>query len=450
MGTKKSIFAKKIMLKSQFLIGAASSGSGKTTFTLGLLRVLRNRGLKVQPYKCGPDYLDTKHHAAAAGQTSYNLDTFMASEAHIREIYARYSQEAEVCITEGVMGLFDGYNKMQGSSAEIAGILHLPIILIINAKSTAYTVAATLYGFKHFRPELQIAGVLFNFVGSESHYTHLQEACRDAGIEALGYLPKCKDIEIPSRHLGLNIDNEFCFDTFAERIANQIEKTVNIDRLLKVCTINNDLISPIKEQCNPSYTSQKHLRISIAQDKAFNFIYPENIKALKKLGIVTFFSPLSDEKVPPSDFIYLPGGYPELYLEHLSNNKSMRNSILNYCKAGGQLLAECGGMMYLCEYISNSNGIKYPMCGYLPQGATMENMKLKLGYRRVLINGQELRGHEFHYSCIIPPKVPQPSIAKVFNAQNNLINTPVYRAGNVIASYIHFYWPEKNIVSILK
>ena len=205
------------MRTSQFLIGAASSGSGKTTFTLGLLRALKNRGLKVQPFKCGPDYLDTKHHAAAAGQTSYNLDTFMASATHVQEVYARHSRTADICITEGVMGLFDGYDNMAGSSAELAGLLHLPVILVVNARSTAYTVAAILYGFKHFRPDIQIAGAVFNFVGSESHYTYLQQACRDAGVEALGYLPKCKGIEIPSRHLGLNIDSEF-----ADRIACQV------------------------------------------------------------------------------------------------------------------------------------------------------------------------------------------------------------------------------------
>lgn len=145
------------MRTSQFLIGAASSGSGKTTFTLGLLRALKNRGLKVQPFKCGPDYLDTKHHAAAAGQTSYNLDTFMASATHVQEVYARHSRTADICITEGVMGLFDGYDNMAGSSAELAGLLHLPVILVVNARSTAYTVAAILYGFKHFRPDIQIA-----------------------------------------------------------------------------------------------------------------------------------------------------------------------------------------------------------------------------------------------------------------------------------------------------
>lgn len=435
--------------KSQFLIGAASSGSGKTTFTLGLLRALRRRGLKVQPFKCGPDYLDTKHHAAAAGQASYNLDTFMASPGHVQEIYARYSPQADVSITEGVMGLFDGYHRMQGSSAEIAGLLRLPVILIINARSAAYTVAATLYGFKHFRPEVKIAGAIFNFVGSASHYEYLKQACRDAGVEALGYLPKCPDIEIPSRHLGLNIDSDFCFDTFADRIAAQIEKTVDLGRLLEITSTAAGRISGINLPDNNTSAKEKSLCIAVARDEAFNFIYPENIRVLEQLGQITYFSPLHDHELPPSDFVYLPGGYPEFHLSQLSSNKSMRRSILQYCQNHGRLFAECGGMMYLCEYIKDEQGNPYPMCGFLPQIATMENMKLTLGYRKVFINSQEYRGHEFHYSRTIPGPSPLPSIAGVFNARDKQIDTPVYKIHRVIASYIHFYWAEKDITNLI-
>ena len=425
------------MQKSQFLIGAASSGSGKTTFTLGLLRLLRNRGLKVQPFKCGPDYLDTKHHAAAAGQESYNLDTFMASTDHVREVYLRHGKEADLCITEGVMGLFDGYDNMQGSSATIAELLHLPVILIINARSTAYTVAAILYGFKHFHPRIQIAGAIFNFVGSEGHYFYLKQACQDAGVEALGYLPKCKDIEIPSRHLGLSIDNQFCFDEFADRIARQIEETVDIERLLEITTSSfTEEKTPIEKTTCPA---TKPLRISVARDEAFNFIYPENIRALEQQGKITYFSPLHDHHLPDSDFIYLPGGYPEFYLKELCANEDLRYAILSYCQHGGRMLAECGGMMYLCNHIKDTDGNSYPMCGYLPQTATMENMKLKLGYRIVQINGQEFRGHEFHYSRIIPDNSPIPTIGKVFNAKNLEVDTPIYQKGGVTASYIHFY-----------
>lgn len=427
------------MQKTQFLIGAASSGSGKTTFTLGLLRALRNRGMKVQSFKCGPDYLDTKHHAAASGEESYNLDTFMPSPEHVQNIYSTHCAKADVCITEGVMGLFDGYDHMLGSSAEIAGILNLPVVLIVNARSTAYSVAALLYGFKNFRPELRVAGAIFNFVSSATHYSYLQQACQDAGVEALGYLPKCKDIEIPSRHLGLNIDPAFCFDEFANHIARQIEQTVNVDRLLELCVTETP--SSVKTNTLVNETPG-HLRISVACDEAFNFIYPENIRALEKKGKVTFFSPLHDHELPESDFVYLPGGYPEFYLQQLSSNKSMRDSILDYCRKQGTVLAECGGMMYLGEHITDTTGKHFPMCGYLPQSATMEGMKLRLGYRKAIINGQEYRGHEFHYSRITPGNNTLPSIAEVFNARGEETDTPVYKMGNVTASYIHFYWAE--------
>lgn len=222
------------MRKSQFLIGAASSGSGKTTFTIGLLRALKDRGLDVQPFKCGPDYIDTKYHAIASGEESVNLDVFMAAEKRVREVYARYGEHSDVCVTEGVMGLFDGYDGMNGSSAEIAALLNIPVILLLNARSTAYSVAPVLYGFKHFYPKLQVAGVVFNFVSSAMHYSYLQQACEDVGMEALGYLPKQEDFEVPSRHLGLTLDETFDFDAFAGRVAKVITRTVDVDRLLEL------------------------------------------------------------------------------------------------------------------------------------------------------------------------------------------------------------------------
>lgn len=432
--------------KPQFLIGAVSSGSGKTTLTLGLLRALYKRGLRVQPFKCGPDYLDTKHHLAAAGRPSYNLDAFLASPEHLREVYARRSETADVCIIEGVMGLLDGYNRMQGSSAEIAGILDIPVILVLHAGSTAYTVAAILYGFKHFCPGLRIAGALFNFVGSASHYDHLRQACQDAGVKALGYLPKCKDIEIPSRYLGLNIDREYCFDEFADRIAVQVERSVLIDQLLEICQSP----APPPPEIKPMASPVSSLRISIARDEAFNFYYPENIRILESKGNITFFSPLHDRILPPSDFVYLPGGYPELYLSPLSKNESMRASVLAYCRQNGHLLAECGGMMYLGESIFDTDGTPYPMCGFLPQRATMENRKLRLGYRKVLYQDRIYSGHEFHYSRILSGDSPLPSVAKVLTARNTETDTPVYRVGNVTASYIHFYWAHDGQLPLIE
>lgn len=216
---------------TQILIGAAASGSGKTTFTMGLLRALRRRGLRVQPFKCGPDYIDTQFHSIAAGRDSVNLDTWMASPEHIREVYARYCEEADVAVIEGVMGLFDGYDRMRGSSAEIAALLGVPVLLVMNARSSAYTVAALLHGLKTFNPDVRIAGVVFNQVASESHYAFLKAAADDAGVASLGWIPRTDGIEVPSRHLGLTIGMEQEISDLADRAADLIEQHINLDQL---------------------------------------------------------------------------------------------------------------------------------------------------------------------------------------------------------------------------
>ncbi|WP_419033831.1 cobyrinate a,c-diamide synthase [Dysgonomonas gadei] len=420
---------------SHSLISAIASGSGKTTITLGLLRALRNRGLSVQPFKCGPDYIDTKYHVLAAGTESVNLDLFLSSESHMKYLYRKYSSGKDVCITEGVMGLFDGYDRMNGSSAQIAEKLDIPVILVLNAKSMAYSAAALLYGFKNFSDRVNIAGVIFNFVASESHYNFLKDACHDVGLEPLGYLPKNTDIEIPSRHLGLNIDEQYRFDDFADKAADLIEKHIDIDKLLVITRRNQSDIEAAKEE----RVSSQDLRISVAKDAAFNFMYHENIEYLKRLGTVSYFSPLHDKHLPESDFVYLPGGYPELYLSELSNNRTMQDSIRHYIEAEGKVLAECGGMMYLSSSISDENGTEYPMVNIFDQKATMENMKLKLGYRQFKYNGLSLKGHEFHYSSI---KSEQQSVVQQYTAKGQVTDTKLLRYKNVIAGYTHLYWAD--------
>ncbi|MDR1200706.1 MAG: cobyrinate a,c-diamide synthase [Tannerellaceae bacterium] len=427
-------------MKSHFLIGAASSGSGKTTLTLGLLRALWNRGMQVQPFKCGPDYIDTRYHYEAAGKSSVNLDLFMMSKEYIRSLYSKYSTKADVTVTEGVMGLFDGYDGMLGSGADIARLLDIPVILVVNAKSSAYSVAPLIYGFKHFNKTIKIAGVIFNFVASENHYSFLKQAAKDAGIESLGYIPKQTDMEIPSRHLGLTMDNTFPFDLFTNKIAGIIEKHIDIDRLLELTrfmNINRDVLSKSK-------TKLPHIgQIAVARDEAFNFVYEENIQYLHKLGKVVFFSPLHDPRLPDASFIYLPGGYPELYSEKLSGNTAMHKAIRQYIEQEGKLLAECGGMMYLCDSITDKDGNTFPMAGILNQCATMEPMKLRLGYRTLYYSEYEMKGHEFHYSSVIPQKQPLSSVAKAFTAKGVTAETPLYRYKNVLAGYTHLYWADE-------
>ena len=424
------------MLQSHFLIGAATSGSGKTTLTLGLLRALDRRGQCVQSFKCGPDYIDTWYHQQTTGKPSINLDGFMMSDDHIRDLYTRYASRSEIAVTEGVMGLFDGYAGMRGSSAEVAELLQIPVLLVVNARSTAYSVAPLLYGFKHFHSQLNIVGAVFNFVSSENHYAFLKQACVDVGIEPLGYLPKADDISIPSRHLGLSMDVDADFIRFADRIADLVEQSVDINRLLELTST----VLPVVPQ--EESDSKARMRIAIAHDEAFNFFYAENIALLERIGNVTFFSPLHDALLPESDFVYLPGGYPELYAKKLAENISMRISVREYVERGGHVLAECGGMMYLCRSLMDKDGITYPMVGVLPQEATMENMKLHLGYRLLCVDNYQLRGHEFHYSSVKNADVSLNTCAESWNARETKVDVPLYRYRNLLAGYTHLYWAD--------
>lgn len=424
-------------MKPQFLIAAPSSNCGKTTITLGLIRLLKNRGCKVQPFKCGPDYIDPKYHTLAADKPGINLDTFMMEPADVKRIYASYAYDADVAIVEGVMGLFDGADKMHGSSAEMALLLNLPVVLIVNAAAMAYSVAPLLYGFRHFNPAVKIAGVIFNFVNTESHYRFLKDASDDVGIPALGYIPANEDIRIPSRHLGLVTPQQDKYETGITQIAQHLEKTVDVNRLLEICT--TDLMYPPAPENKAGALPKPELTIAIAQDDAFNFIYHENIQRLKELGTVIYFSPLKDSNLPDADLLYLAGGYPELHLQELTANTRMRKAILDFCKRGGKVLAECGGMMYLGKTITGKEGEKHAMVGFLDLETTIAHPKLILGYRNVLINNVSIKGHEFHYSTCIE-KTALPAIGEVFNARGVKVNTPVYKQLNVVASYIHFYW----------
>ena len=230
------------MIKS-FLIGAATSNSGKTTLSVGLMRALTNHGLKVQPFKCGPDYIDTMFHKMATGRDSVNLDTFMSSPDHIRHLFDHYSEDADIRIVEGVMGLFDGHNKWEGSSAEIAMLLDIPVILVVNSKSVAYSVAPLIHGFKSFLPpateavphprSLQLAGVIFNQVASENHFRFLKTACEDSGVPCLGYLPRNPQLTVPGRHLGLTISEKENMEQFISTAAEEVEKHVDLKQLKK-------------------------------------------------------------------------------------------------------------------------------------------------------------------------------------------------------------------------
>lgn len=428
----------------QLLVAAASSGSGKTTFTLGLLRALHRRGLRVASFKCGPDYIDPKFHELASGAPSTNLDLYMMSPEHVRQVYARRTADAEVAVLEGVMGLYDGYVRMQGSSYEVATTVGAPVVLLIDARSSAYSVGAILYGFRHFRPEAQVVGVVFNRVASENHYRFLREAAEDAGVLPLGYIPKTKLLEVPSRHLGLSLEDLAELDELPEQVADLLEQHVDLDRLLELCQ-RPRLVVP-----EPEAQPRGSLRIVVARDEAFNFIYEENVRRLEQLGQVQFFSPLADEALPPCDLLYLPGGYPEFYLPELEAASTSRSTIAAHAAEGGRILAECGGMMYLCRSIRDEEGKPYRMCGVLDMEATMEGMKLRLGYRELQQGAQRWRGHEFHYSCVVEAAEELEALGGQRTARGEAAPTLLYRVGGVLAGYTHWYWAEQDPLQLFE
>lgn len=428
----------------QFIVAAPSSGAGKTTVARGLMALLRGKGLKVQPFKCGPDYIDTKFHTAVCGRPSVNLDLFMASADHVRSLYARYSAGADVCVVEGMMGMYDGYDRDLGSAAHITRVLGLPVLLVVDARSAAYSIAPLLYGFTHFRYSdcVRVAGVIFNNVGSERHRGMLLQVCRDLGIECFGFLPKSAAVSQPSRYLGLDFSAAAADDELVRLIAGNVEW----ERLLE---IKSPKAKSFPTEGRDGFRSDFRGRIFIASSpESFSFLYREHLDILRGTGEVTLFDPAADEPLPPDiGLLYLPGGYPERHAAELSRATRTLGSIRDYAARGGRMLAECGGMMYLCRSIATDDGV-FPMAGVLPCDITARtaDRRLTLGYRRFSLGGCQLRGHEFHYSRFAG-NAPE-SVVPVTNALGEPVDTVVMRRGNVIAGYTHLYWGETGIERI--
>ena len=417
-------------MKTAFLIAAPTSGSGKTTIARGLMALLTSKGMKVQPFKCGPDYIDTKFHEAVCGRPSINLDTFMASPEHVRELFMHYGSGADVCIVEGMMGLFDGYDREKGSSYEIARVLDVPVVLVVDAKSAAYSMAALLSGFIHFREDVRIAGVIFNKVGSEKHFSMLQQVCEDLGVECFGYLPKNPSLEQGSRYLGL----DFSQQPESKVLMNLLEEHVRWQELSKLFIPR--LGTNDSQGGNNSFPKWEQSVLLARNAESFSFLYQETLDRFEK---VRCFDP--ETEVPlfdGIDLLYLPGGYPEKHLEALVGNEACRKAIRDYAEQGGRVVAECGGMMYLCESIVTDEG-EFSMCGVLPYkiSARKADRKLSLGYRQFMLDGKEYRGHEFHYTQFVG-EVPK-SIVQVYDAKGEPVPTPVFRYKNVLASYTHLY-----------
>ena len=480
-------------MKNAFLLAAPHSGSGKTTVARGLMALFTRQGLRVQPFKCGPDYIDTKFHEEVCHRPSINLDTFMATEEHVRDLFCRYTQggddapawarePADMAIVEGMMGLFDGYDRDRGSCAEIARILALPIVLVVDARSAAYSMAALLQGFIHFRTDLRFAGVVFNQVGSPRHEAMLREVADEVGIACLGCIPKQAALEQASRYLGLDFSEHSFIDEITTTLSTHIDcKRLIEESLIRPSENEHRFAGPrtyVHSATNTGSSTDEHRSILVARNtESFSFIYQETLDLLHQLGEIDFFDPeertndelrmTNDEldlpsttsgniyssfvirhssfspsfvirhsQRPSDTLLYLPGGYPEKHLESLVLAERTRSAIRDFAEAGGRIIAECGGMMYLCKEIITDEGT-FPMCGVLPYSITARqaDRRLALGYRQFTLDGHDFRGHEFHYTRFADP-LPT-SIAQVFDARQRPVPTPIFRYKNVIASYTH-------------
>jgi len=426
----------------RILVAGDRSGVGKTTFTVGLIAALRRRGLAVQPFKVGPDFIDPLFHRLASGRAGRNLDGWMLPRETNLEIFAEATVDADVAVLEGVMGLFDGKDgkSLSGTSAEAAIWLDAAVVLVVDASAVAASVAAVAHGFDTLVPELSVAAVVTNRVAGEGHYRYAADAiaarCRP---EPIGYLPRDPELTKPERHLGLHLPDEADDAAWVTRAAEAVERYVDLDRLLALA----DRPRPAPpERANAGGKRKTRARIGVARDSAFCFYYESNLALLGDLGAeLVEFSPVADDAPPPDlDGLYLGGGYPELHAEALSENAAMRTAIAEMIAADVPVYAECGGFMYLTEAIVDVHGEERPMVGAFPTRARMQSKLARLGYVEITTEtgagwapeGVTARGHEFRYSEI--DAMPE-SVRRVYRGPSE-----GYRVGSTLASYAHLHF----------
>ena len=429
----------------RLVIAGTHSGVGKTTVTLALMAALKARGLVVQPFKVGPDFIDPGHHQLLTGRPSRNVDGWMLNEAVNRSIFSGASADADLSIIEGMMGLFDGSSptQEQGSTAELAKQLQAPVLLVIDGSAMARSAAAMASGYARFDPALPVQGVLFNRVRSEGHYRLLQEAVEsETGLAVVGYLRPEASLTIPDRHLGLRTAIETGHCDLYERLGQSAAETIDLDRVEALARSAGGSFAK-----DPPATAgrQEPVRIGLAYDAAFCFYYQDNLDLLGSTGAeIVKFSPLHDACLPEVDALYFGGGYPELYGAALEGNVSMRAAVKEFSDGGGTIYAECGGLMYLTQAIRDGEGGRYEMVGIFPAEAVMRKSGMTLGYRTVetvrtcLLGpaGTSLRGHEFHYS-LLDPKGDLEYACTLADAAGKPVGRDGLMMGNTLALYSH-------------
>lgn len=391
------------------IIAAPASGSGKTVVTLGLLKALRRRGLKVASFKVGPDYIDPAFHAAATGRTCVNLDPWAMRPATLTALAAGLAENAELILGEGVMGLFDGTPEGDGSTAELAALTGWPVVLVVDVAAQAASAAAVVRGFATHRPDIALAGVVFNRVGGPSHAATLRRACAPLeGVRVLGLVPRDSRLNLPERHLGLVQAGEHAgLKRFVDGAAEVVAGSVDLDALAALA--RPSVLGRSPEPLAPLPALGSH--IAIARDQAFAFCYPATAEGWRAGGAeLSFFSPLADEAPEAgADAVYLPGGYPELHAGRLAANHRFLEGLRAAVGRGAAVYGECGGYMVLGEGLVDAGGRRHPMAGLLALETSFAERRLHLGYRRLRLNahvplgpkGGAFRGHEFHYASVL-------------------------------------------------
>lgn len=444
------------------VIAGTHSSVGKTTWFLALAQFFKRRGLDVQPFKVGPDYIDPGfHNRVCHPRKSRNLDRFFLTVTTLHALFERHSQGADLTLVEGVMGLFDGRGPCseEGSTAEMAKLLRLPVFLVIDGAGLARSAAALVKGYQSFDPELDLRGVFINRVGSEGHFRWLQEAVeKETGVAVLGWLPSDARVAIPERHLGLRTaGEEETIEAKVDRLANLLEGRLDEKRFLDLC---NGGASPQKSGrrrekigtvlfSNKKIEPYRRCRIGVAFDRAFSFYYEDNFDLLREAGAeLLFFSPLQDPLLPPDlDALYLGGGFPEIYVRELSENESMKASLRVFYEGGGLIYGECGGLIYLTRAFVDTGGREFPLAGLLPGRIRMTERLQNFGYHEVRCRrgtflfpeGRELRSHEFHYSVWEAGTPQAPILQSPYQIGERFDG---FYDGRVLASYQHLHFGQ--------
>lgn len=440
-----------------FVLAGTGSGVGKTIIATGLMAALTEAGYNVQPFKVGPDYIDPGFHNLVTENKSRNLDSYFLSSTGVREVFFHQARKADISIIEGVMGLFDGKGRQGiGSTAQIAKILQVPVILIIDAKKLAQSGAAMACGYQNYDPDLKVKGVILNKIGSKGHYQLVKTAIEEnSSLEVVGYLPFEKGLELPERHLGLvPVQESQKLTEFYSHLVERINTYLDLDKLRELAELPEEQVSGqgegffLEEQL--ARGKNYDFSLAVAYDRAFNFYYQENLDLLQKIGAeLKFFSPLDDEKLPPADGVYIGGGFPESFLAELAENSSMKRDIREKIEQGLPVYAECGGLMYLAKDITGSGGQKFKMVGSVPARVVQEDSLQAMGYVEVeatrdsllLDKGQKARGHEFHYSRLVQQEGnSEYSCYLIDKSRYDSPRPGGFKYKNLLASYVHLYF----------